>query len=419
MLINNLCLKFDVLGQGPLKIKIKFDDTEIFCKPIGETDQTIAVTHKFLNLSKDHTLSIYIDGKTPNMTVIDASSNSIISDTVFRLQSVILNGVSTGEVFYLNAQYHHNQNGSKEMVTQTPSNISGFNGHIEWKFCGPIKKWLYANGLIDRPGLIQRIKNSSPQFLSNVNRKIKNTLGIDIFALIKIFCFPKYVYHVFRWKKLGGKIDGYEPILNDFFGTEAGQVNGAYFYQDIVVASEILKQKPIRHITIGSNFTGFVGHVATFMPITFCDIRPITAIPHPNIDFMQCDLGSQDFFDPAFLSDSVSCLSCLHHVGSGRYGGQINPNGPFEALDNLQKIVQPGGFLYIGTNVGAQSRVVYNQSRSFTVKEILNHLPDFDLVRFDYYNATGNIIKQYVSADEFDQIPDYSYGIFVLRSKLP
>jgi hypothetical protein len=418
MLINNLCLKFDVLGQGPLTIKIKFDDTEIFCKPIGENDQTITVTHKFLNLPKDHTLSIYIDGKTPNMTVIDTVTNRIISDTVFRLQSVELGAASVGEIFYLNAQYHHTQNGSKEMVTQLPSDISGFNGHIEWKFYGPANKWLYNNGLIDRPGIIQRIKNSSPQFFKNFKRKIKNIFGIDVFSLIKIFYFPKYIHHLYRWKKLGGQVDGYEPILNDFYGTEAGRVTGAYFYQDIVVASEILKQQPTQHVTIGSNFTGFVGHVATFMPVTFCDIRPITAIPHPNISFVQCDLGSQDFFNSDLVADSVSCLSCLHHVGSGRYGGQVNPNGPFEALANLQKIVRPGGFLYIGTNIGTRSRVVFNQSRSFTVDEILKHLPNFDLVRFDYYNSNGNVMKQYVSVDEFDLIPDYSYGIFVLKSKL-
>ena len=417
MLIANLSVKFNVVGSGKLTIILKFNNRVIFNKQVSDQDSIITVNHRFLNLAKIHNLTIDIDGKTPDMTVID-KNNNIITDTVFRIQNVSLNQIDVGEVFYSNSQYHHNHNGYSDTVTQASSDISGFNGQIKWNFYTPVQKWLYNHEVIDTPGRIQYLRDAWPQLSKNIQRKISNTFGVNITALFKIFYFPKYFVQLFRWKHLGGKVDGYEPILADFSGTEAGVGDGGYFYQDIMVANHILLQQPQRHVTIGSNITGFVGHVATFMPITVCDIRPLSTISYPNINFVQRDLGDPTVDISDLVADSVSCLSCLHHIGIGRYGDTINPDGPFLALENFQKIVAPGGFLYIGTGVGPRSRVIFNQSRSFTVDEIMKHLPNFDLVRFDYYNPTDNTMHENVTEDQFSSIPEYSYGVFVLKSKL-
>lgn len=417
MLIANLLIKFDVIGSGPLKIMIKFDNQIIFDQHVGDQNGIVTVNQNFLNLPKTHELIIDIDGKTHDMTVMD-ENNNIISDTVFRIQQVSLNHIDIGEMFYLNAQYQHTHNGYSDPVTQPPSDISGFNGQIKWNFFSPVHRWLYQQGVIDTPGWIQRIQDAWPQVSETIQRKILNTTGINIKTLFKIFYFPKYIGQLVEWKQQGGRVDGYDPILADYSGTFAGVGNGAYFYQDIMVANHILTQKPKRHVTIGSNVTGFVGHVATFMPITVCDLRPLGTISYPNIDFVQRDLGDPTLDHSDLVADSVSCLSCLHHIGIGRYGDPINPDGPFLALAHFQQIVAPGGILYIGTGIGPTSRVVFNSTRQFTVQEILKHLPNFDLVRFDYYNPIGNVIRQHVTQDQFAEIPEYSYGIFVLKSKL-
>ena len=47
-----------------------------------------------------------------------------------------------------------------------------------------------------------------------------------------------------------------------------------------------------------------------------------------------------------FPSDSIPSISCLHaveHVGLGRYGDPIDPEGCFTAMRELGRVVSPGG----------------------------------------------------------------------------
>jgi hypothetical protein len=416
MITANLVVKFSVEGSGALTISLKFDGHVIFSQKVNHDSDIVTVSHLFTNWPRSRQLDIDIQDKTHDMTVVDDQGN-IVSDTVFKLHSVRLDDVELGEVFYQTSTYRHDYNGSREVVLETPSDISGFNGVISWPFRSPVRQWLYEHECTDVPGLTERVLSAWPQHKKNIIRRIKNTFGIDIRALAMIFYFPKYVMQLMQWRNQGGRISGIEPILSDYAGTEAGLASGGYFYQDIMVANHVMLSRPRRHVTFGANLTGYVGHVATFMPITVCDVRPLTEISHPNISFVQKDLGDP-YFDPdGVRADSVSCLSCLHHVGLGRYGDPINPDGPFVALDNLAKMVEPGGLLYIGTVVGSESQVIFNRGRVFRVNEILGHLSNFDLVRFDYYQPVGNVIVQDLARDQFSTIPDRSYGIFVLQSK--
>ena len=50
------------------------------------------------------------------------------------------------------------------------------------------------------------------------------------------------------------------PILLDR-NTESASL-GEYFWQDLLVAKEIIKQSPDRHIDVGSRVDGFIAHLA-------------------------------------------------------------------------------------------------------------------------------------------------------------
>ncbi|NDC42314.1 MAG: DUF268 domain-containing protein, partial [Chitinophagia bacterium] len=53
-----------------------------------------------------------------------------------------------------------------------------------------------------------------------------------------------------------------------------------------------------------------------------------------------------------FESDSIPSLSCMHtieHVGLGRYGDQLDPQGDLKAIAELKRVVQPGGDLLFVT----------------------------------------------------------------------
>jgi len=87
-----------------------------------------------------------------------------------------------------------------------------------------------------------------------------------------IFFIPKYIYQALRFLIKSGKINRLAPI--DQSKEQTGQLMPHYFLQDVLVTSYIYKQKPERHIDIGSRVDGFVAQVASFRPIKIIDIRP-------------------------------------------------------------------------------------------------------------------------------------------------
>ena len=62
------------------------------------------------------------------------------------------------------------------------------------------------------------------------------------------------------------------------------------------------------------------------------------------------------------LDDSVESLSYLHtmeHIGLGRYGDPIDPLGYLKGMNELQRVLKPGGKLYLSVLIG-QERVEFN-----------------------------------------------------------
>ena len=60
------------------------------------------------------------------------------------------------------------------------------------------------------------------------------------------------------------KINFLYPIINEF-NDNSGTAKGHYFHQDLLVAQYIFKNKPKKHVDVGSRVDGFVAHVASFL----------------------------------------------------------------------------------------------------------------------------------------------------------
>lgn len=188
---------------------------------------------------------------------------------------------------------------------------------------------------------------------------------------------------------------------------------GEYFWQDLFVAKKIIKQNPARHIDIGSRIDGFIGHLACVRGVEIFDIRPLT----PTIDhvkFTQWDITNPN---PDFqgISDCVTCLHTLEHIGLGRYGDQLDPDGWKKGLNSLVDLLSPGGCLWLSVPIGIQ-RVEFNAHRIFKPATIIDASEDLGmkLSRFFYLTDSG--------IDESEKIPDdiemlsrekYGLGIFL------
>lgn len=258
----------------------------------------------------------------------------------------------------------------------------------------------------------------------NILARITNPVAFVLLALVfrrrqlrPYRHIVKYVFQYLLFQKLGGSITHSSPILREF-DTQAGSASGHYFHQDLLVASQIYKASPARHIDIGSSIDGLVAHVASFRKIEVMDVRKLNDTGHENIVFYQADL-----MDPnnarQNITDSLSCLHAIEHFGLGRYGDPIDPDGHKKGFINLLRMLQPEGTLYISFPIGMANAVYFNAHRIFHPKDILSwtdpaDMPD--LIRFDYVDDEGNLHQ---NVDLMDEELDVRYGcgIYTLKKK--
>lgn len=158
------------------------------------------------------------------------------------------------------------------------------------------------------------------------------------------------------------------PIVKDRY-SQSGVMTGHYFHQDLFVARKIFVNNPVRHLDIGSRTDGFVAHVAVFRKIEIMDIRDQKSKVR-NITFRKADLMQlPDDMINAF--DSVSSLHAIEHFGLGRYGDPIDYFGYLKAIDNIKRILQPGGKFYFSVPIGSQ-RIEFNAHRVFSVRYLID-----------------------------------------------
>jgi len=191
-------------------------------------------------------------------------------------------------------------------------------------------------------------------------------------------------------------------IYTDRHGA-AGEARGHYFHQDLLVAGEIFRRNPRRHIDVGSRIDGFVAHVASFRAIEVFDVRPLkTTIP--NVTFVEHDIttGSDE------SADSVSCLHALEHFGLGRYGDPVDYDGWRNGLCALFAMVEPGGVLYVSVPTGEPQRVEFNDERVFTLPRFRSEVERFGTVeQLAFVTDSGELLP---SVDPHSEDAEHSFG---------
>lgn len=254
------------------------------------------------------------------------------------------------------------------------------------------------------------------------------SFGIDAGKLVRsMMALPSFYQEYREFKRQHRAIDAAHhsslmeplrlyPCLADKHD-QSGSASGHYFHQDFLVARRIFAANPEHHVDIGSRIDGFVTHVASFREIEVFDIRPL-GMNLPNIKFTQLDLMVP--LPPSFENycDSLSCLHTIEHFGLGRYGDPIHSDGHIIGIDNLNKILKPGGKLYLSTPIGPR-RVEFNAHRVFSVLFLSSFLKGrgFRIDRFSYVDDAGDLHENVELTYEAEQNSfgcQYGCGIFEL-----
>lgn len=178
-------------------------------------------------------------------------------------------------------------------------------------------------------------------------------------------------------------LDSYPMI---FDRTTMTPFDAHYFYQGVWATQRIIQNCPKEHLDIGSD-NRFVGLLTTHLPVFFLDLRPL------NISLPSFFSIAGDVLRLPISSNSVNSISSLHvleHIGLGRYGDSLNPNGTIKACQELSRILSPAGNLFISFPVGIQ-RTSFNAHRIYDPLSIYDLFPNLKLVEFSAVDDKGKL----------------------------
>jgi SAM-dependent methyltransferase len=157
-----------------------------------------------------------------------------------------------------------------------------------------------------------------------------------------------------------------------------------YTYHPAWAARVLAKTQPNKHVDISST-VNFCAIVSAFVPVDFYDFRPAP------IELNGLYTGAADLTQLHFPSDSIASLSCMHvieHVGLGRYGDPLDPDGDLKAISELVRVVAPGGDLLVATPIG-QPRVAFNAHRVYDYEAFARYFAPLELVEFTLIEEHG------------------------------
>jgi SAM-dependent methyltransferase len=157
-------------------------------------------------------------------------------------------------------------------------------------------------------------------------------------------------------------------------------LDATYFYQDTWAFKLIYQHQPAWHVDVGSHHK-YVGLLAQVVPVTMVDLRPLPV----TIEGLTFIPGS--ILDLPFESGSVPSVSSLcvvEHIGLGRYGDPLDPDGTEKAIAELKRIVQPGGMLFLSVPIEDQNRIYFNAHRTFSEAYLLDLFAPFEVMQRSY-----------------------------------
>jgi tetratricopeptide (TPR) repeat protein len=165
------------------------------------------------------------------------------------------------------------------------------------------------------------------------------------------------------------------PCLNE--KTETHTFDTHYIFHTAWAARILAKTKPQKHIDIGSSLY-FVSIASAFIPIFFYDYRP------PNLGLTNLTSEHADLCRLSFPNESIASLSCMHvieHIGLGRYGDRLDPDGDLKAILEIRRVLTNSGDFLLVVPVG-RPRILFNAHRIYSYWQILEAMDGFDLIEF-------------------------------------
>lgn len=199
------------------------------------------------------------------------------------------------------------------------------------------------------------------------------------------------------------------PCIGD--DTSSTTIDRHYLYHPAWAARILAKTRPSEHVDI-SSYIYFSTLVSAFLPVRFYDYRPV-ALALDNLES-----GFANLVELPFVSGSIKSLSCMHvveHIGLGRYGDALDPDGDIKAISELRRVLAPGGQLLFVVPIG-QPKIEYNAHRIYGYDQIIDYFDGLILEEYALIPDSaeqGGLIRGASASLSYEQ--KYGCGCFLFR----
>lgn len=183
-----------------------------------------------------------------------------------------------------------------------------------------------------------------------------------------------------------------------------------YLYHPAWAARVLARTRPAEHVDI-SSILQFATMLSAFVPTRFYDYRP-APLDIPGLTCGAADLAALPFADQSL--PSLSCMHVLEHIGLGRYGDPLDPDGDLKAIAELVRVLAPGGNLLIATPVG-RPRVQFNAHRIYDHEAFASYFAPLELVEFALIEEHGERGPIVAPPPELVRSQNYGCGCFWFR----
>lgn len=200
-----------------------------------------------------------------------------------------------------------------------------------------------------------------------------------------------------------------QPCLDD--RTTNTAFDRQYLYHPAWAARILSETRPKEHVDI-SSILQFCSIVSAFIPMRFYDYRP-AEISLDGLATGQADLTALPFADGSLCS--LSCMHTVEHIGLGRYGDPLDPEGDLKAMRELSRVLAPEGDLLFAVPLG-KPKLVFNAHRIYSYRQILEAFPELKLKEFSLIlddSQSGGLVRN--APPEMVEAQTYGCGCFWFR----
>lgn len=208
-------------------------------------------------------------------------------------------------------------------------------------------------------------------------RTVKKIIYKFIFLVRFPFIAKSYISFLMKDKKkrFAIPLTSMMPIL--FENIPFTRFDTHYIYHTAWAARKVREIGAREHTDISSSLY-FSSIVSAFIPVKFYDYRPA------KLNLSNIEAGKADLSNLHFADNSITSLSCMHtveHVGLGRYGDPIDPDGDLKAASELQRVVAHHGSLLFVVPIG-KAQIQFNAHRIYSYQMVLDMFPELTLKEF-------------------------------------